>query len=94
MVVSLNVLRERVALRDAALESGVLADLRQALLFGMQMMFAYFAMLLVMLYEPLIFSCLILGFGVSTFVVQRRKRKACRCPTRDLALDRSALLLH
>ncbi|CAJ1403521.1 unnamed protein product [Effrenium voratum] len=76
-IVGFQMLRERL-LRPKTPRPVV--DLAAALVFGGQMLFAYCAMLLAMLYEIVIFICILLGFVVSALCLQRHKRAVQQVP--------------
>ncbi|CAJ1344670.1 unnamed protein product [Effrenium voratum] len=73
-IVSVQLVRERVV-EISQRGGGIAPDALAAVLFGLQMTLAYFVMLLVMLYETVIFSCVIAGFMIATFLLQRFKRR-------------------
>lgn len=77
-IVAIQVMRERRFTRSTETETATSTllcyDLLNALSFGFQMMFSYFAMLMVMLYETGIFLSLLLGFVISHFLLLRFKR--------------------
>ena len=55
--------------------AGLLYDALAAFLFGLQMCLAYSVMLLTMLYEAVLFFCIIAGFMTSFFILRRAKRR-------------------
>ena len=67
--------------------TGILYDALASVLFALQMCFAYWLMLLTMLYEPAIFSCIMLGFMVAFFVLRRVKRQK-----QSESLDKSSVV--
>ncbi|CAE7656755.1 unnamed protein product [Symbiodinium sp. CCMP2456] len=76
-IVVLQTARDLVVEKAATKEkgTGLLYDAFAAFLFGLQMCLAYFVMLLTMLYEAVLFLCIIAGFMTSFFILRRAKRR-------------------
>ena len=87
ILVLIQLLRQRV-LTASGSASSVGKDALQAVCYGIQMMFAYFLMLLVMLYESVIFLSICLGFVVSFFLLQRCEKGKASTEAAD-AIDKN-----
>ncbi|CAE7704100.1 unnamed protein product [Symbiodinium sp. CCMP2456] len=77
-IVVLQTARDAVVEKAASKEkgAGLLYDALAAFLFGLQMCLAYSVMLLTMLYEAVLFLCIIAGFVTSFFILRRIKRRS------------------
>lgn len=74
VIVVIQILREKVLESSKNRSRTFGPDALAAAWFGLQMMFAYFLMLLAMLYETVIFLCICFGFVASFLLLQRYKR--------------------
>ncbi|CAL1170792.1 unnamed protein product [Cladocopium goreaui] len=74
VIVLIQILREKVleSSKNSSRTFGL--DALAAAWYGLQMMFAYFLMLLAMLFETGIFLCICFGFVASFLLLQRYKR--------------------